>query len=386
MKLLDGILVLDFSQYLAGPSCAMRLADMGARVIKVERPGSGDSGRKMTLENLVVGKDSMNFLAINRGKESFCANMKDPEDLKILKALIKKADVMIENFRPGVMKKNGLDYASVSQWNPGIVYATVTGYGQEGPWKTKPGQDLLIQSMSGLAWLNGNGGDPPAPFGLSAVDSYAGTHMAEGILAALIRRTKTKRGGLVEVTLMESALDMQFEGISTYLSNGHHLPVRATCNNAHPLLGAPYGIYETKDGYIALAMGSLEQLGRLLKIEKLFLYNSDKDAFIKRDEIKQIIADKLKTESTTHWLEILQKEDYWCSDVYSWEKMIESEGFKNLDFLQTFVFPNGESMTTTRCPISVNGEKMGSSLRGPLLGEHTEKIIEEMKLREEAAD
>jgi crotonobetainyl-CoA:carnitine CoA-transferase CaiB-like acyl-CoA transferase len=169
----------------------MRLADMGARVIKVERPGSGDSGRKMTLENLVVGKDSMNFLAINRGKESFCANMKDPEDLKILKALIKKADVMIENFRPGVMKKNGLDYASVSQWNPGIVYATVTGYGQEGPWKTKPGQDLLIQSMSGLAWLNGNGGDPPAPFGLSVVDSYAGTHMAEGILAALIRRTKT---------------------------------------------------------------------------------------------------------------------------------------------------------------------------------------------------
>ena len=386
MKLLDGILVLDFSQYLAGPSCAMRLADMGARVIKVERPGSGDSGRKMTLENLVVGKDSMNFLAINRGKESFCANMKDPEDLKILKALIKKADVMIENFRPGVMKKNGLDYASVSQWNPGIVYATVTGYGQEGPWKTKPGQDLLIQSMSGLAWLSGNGGDPPAPFGRSVVDSYAGTHMAEGILAALIRRTKTKRGGLVEVTLMESALDMQFEGISTYLSNGHHLPVRATCNNAHPLLGAPYGIYETKDGYIALAMGSLEQLGRLLKIKKLFLYNSDKDAFIKRDEIKQIIADKLKTESTTHWLEILQKEDYWCSDVYSWEKMIESEGFKNLDFLQTFVFPNGESMTTTRCPISVNGEKMGSSLRGPLLGEHTEKIIEEMKLREEAAD
>jgi len=108
LKLLDGILVLDFSQYLAGPSCAMRLADMGARVIKVERPGSGDSGRKMTLENLVVGKDSMNFLAINRGKESFCANMKDPEDLKILKALIKKADVMIENFRPGVMKKNGM--------------------------------------------------------------------------------------------------------------------------------------------------------------------------------------------------------------------------------------------------------------------------------------
>ena len=386
MKLLDGILVLDFSQYLAGPSCAMRLADMGARVIKVERPGSGDSGRKMTLENLTIGKDSMNFLAINRGKESFCANMKDPEDLKILKALIKKADVMIENFRPGVMKKNGLDYESVSQWNPGIVYATVTGYGKEGPWKTKPGQDLLIQSMSGLAWMNGNGGEPPAPFGLSVVDSYAGVHMVEGILSALVRRAKTKRGGLVEVTLMESALDMQFEGISTYLSNGHHLPVRSSYNNAHPLLGAPYGIYETEDGYIALAMGSLEQLGRLLEIDRLSEYDQDKDAFVKRDEIKLIIADKLKTGTTAHWIEILESEGYWCSDVYSWERMLESEGFKALNFLQTFDFPNNESMTTTTCPISVNGVKMGSSLRGPLLGEHTEKIIEEMKLREEAAD
>ena len=386
MKLLDGILVLDFSQYLAGPSCAMRLADMGARVIKVERPGTGDSGRKMTLENLTIGKDSMNFLAINRGKESFCANMKDPEDLKILKALIKKADVMIENFRPGVMKKNGLDYESVSQWNPVIVYATVTGYGKEGPWKSKPGQDLLIQSMSGLAWLNGNGGEPPAPFGLSVVDSYAGVHMAEGILAALVRRAKTRRGGIVEVTLMESALDMQFEGISTYLSNGHHLPVRASYNNGHPLLGAPYGIYETEDGYIALAMGSLEQLGRLLEIERLSEFDLDKDAFAKRDEIKKIIAEKLKTGTTAYWLEILGKEDYWCSDVYTWERMLKSDGFKALDFLQTFDFPNNESMTTTRCPISVNGEKMGSTLRGPLLGEHTEKIIRELKLREEAAD
>ena len=234
--------------------------------------------------------------------------------------------------------------------------------------------------------MNGNGGDPPAPFGLSVVDSYAGVHMAEGILSALVRRAKTKRGGLVEVTLMESALDMQFEGISTYLSNGHHLPIRASYNNAHPLLGAPYGIYETEDGYIALAMGSLEQLGRLLEIDRLSEYDQDKDAFVKRDEIKLIIADKLKTGTTAHWLEILESEGYWCSDVYSWERMLESDGFKALNFLQTFDFPNNESMTTTTCPISVNGEKMGSSLRGPLLGEHTEKIIEEMKLREEAAD
>ena len=133
-------------------------------------------------------------------------------------------------------------------------------------------------------------------------------------------------------------------------------------------------------------MGSLEQLGRLLEIDRLSEYDQDKDAFVKRDEIKLIIADKLKTGTTAHWIEILESEGYWCSDVYSWERMLESEGFKALNFLQTFDFPNNESMTTTTCPISVNGVKMGSSLRGPLLGEHTEKIIEEMKLREEAAD
>ena len=237
MKPLEGMIVLDFSQYLAGPSAALRLADLGARVIKIERPGSGDGSRPMKLHNLESMGDSVLFQTINRNKESFCANLKSPEDMAMVKRLIARADVMIENFRPGVMKKMGLDYESVRRINPRLVYGTVTGYGTTGPWIKKPGQDLLVQSISGLAWLNGDDGQPPMPFALSLADSYTGIHLAEGIMACLLRRFTTGQGGLVEVSLLESVLDLQFEVITTYLNDGHQPPKRSAYHNAHAYLG-----------------------------------------------------------------------------------------------------------------------------------------------------
>ncbi len=378
MKPLNGIVVLDFSQYLAGPSCSLRLADLGARVIKIERPGSGDNCRRTILKNMMVGDDSLLFHTINRNKESFCANMKDPEDLAFLKKLIKKADVMIENFRPGVMKRNGLDYESVKEINPGIVYGTITGYGTEGPWAKKPGQDLLVQSMSGLTWLNGNAGNPPMPFALSVVDSYTGVHLAEGILAALFRRNRTGQGGRIEVSLMESALDMQFEVITSYLNDGGRLPVRASYNNAHAYLAAPYGIYQTKDGYIALSQGSLKDLASYLEIPELAGYKEE-EAFSRRDEIKELIGNRLVQETTQHWLSVLEKEDYWCSDVYTWEKMLDSGGFQALNFLQTLKAGDGREIVTSRCPIRIDGEAYYSDRPGPGLGADTEKITQEIE-------
>ena len=184
----------------------------------------------------------------------------------MVKKLIRRSDVMIENFRPGVMKKIGLDYETVKSINPRMVYGTVTGYGATGPWNKKPGQDLLVQSISGLAWLNGDDGQPPMPFALSLADSYTGIHLAEGIMACLFRRFSTGLGGLVEVSLLESILDMQFEVITTFLNDGHKPPKRSTFHNAHEYLGAPYGIYRTEDGYIALAMGSIPELLSLIHI------------------------------------------------------------------------------------------------------------------------
>lgn len=380
MKPLDGIIVLDFSQFLAGPSAALRLADLGARVIKIERPGSGDGSRQMKLHNLCSDGDSVLFQTINRNKESYCANLKSPDDFEKIKKLIQKSDVMIENFRPGVMKKIGLDYEEVKKINPTIVYGTVTGYGSFGPWEKKPGQDLLVQSLSGLTWLNGNQDQPPTPFALSVADCYTGIHLAEGILACLFRRFTTKTGGHVEVSLLESIIDMQFEVLTTYLNDGYHAPVRSKLNNAHAYLSAPYGIYETSDGYIALAMGSITDLGNYLNSDILKSFTCKEDWFKRRDEIKEILSKILVTDTTEHWLHLLQSHNYWCSDVLSWEQLLAQDSFQSLEFLQTIKRPDGHNLITSRCPISFHFQHLFSSKWAPVLGEDTEKINYEFQL------
>nr|WP_240548095.1 CaiB/BaiF CoA-transferase family protein [Paenibacillus lignilyticus] len=377
------MLVLDFSQFLAGPSAALRLGDMGARVIKIERPGTGELNRQLSIKNQMVDGDSMLFHTINRGKESYAANLKDSEDAASVKALIAQADVLIENFRPGTMEKLGFGYDAVKELNSGIVYATVTGYGQEGPWRDKPGQDLLIQSLSGLAWLNGNADQPPVPFGLAVADMFAGAHLVQGILACLVRRGRTGQGGRVEVSLLESALDLQFEVLTTHLNDGGELPQRSAVNNAHAYLGAPYGIYETKNGYLALAMGSVIRLGELLACEALAAYQDPKSWFTQRDEIKQILVDHLQTRTTDEWLQILEPADYWCADVLTWKRLFAHDGFKALGMVQDVGREDGaRRLRTTRCPIRINGERLFDTNAAPKVGEHNASIEQEFKLRD----
>lgn len=380
MKPLEGILVLDFCQYLAGPSCALRLADLGARVIKIERPGVGDGSRHLVLEGCVADGDGLNFHTINRNKESIALNTKTPEGLAMAKRLIAQADVLIESFRPGVMAKMGLGYEEVHELNPRLVYASISGYGATSPWAAKPGQDLLVQSLSGLAWLNGNADQPPMPFALSLADSYTGVHAAEGILSCLIRRETTGEGGHVEVSLLASVLDLQFEVITTYLNDGRKAPQRSEFNNAHAYLSAPYGIYETSDGYIALAMGSVVELGQIIGSDKVASYTDQQEWFTRRDEIKRAIQATLQTNTTQHWLDALQAHDYWCSDVYTWEKLMASDAFKALDFIQDVSRVKGEHVLTTRCPITFADEDLGPSKPAPRLGEGTEVIIREFNL------
>ncbi len=377
---LDGLLVLDFSQFLAGPSCALRLADLGARVIKIERPGSGDLCRQLYISNLELDGDSTLFHSINRNKQSFAADLKNPDDLARVKQLIERADVMIENFRPGVMQRLGLDYAAVQALNPQIVYATVTGYGAEGPWRNKPGQDLLVQSLSGLAWLNGNADQPPTPFGLSVVDMMAGAHLTQGILACLVRRGITGHGGQVEVSLLESVLDLQFEVFTTYLNDGRLPPQRSRINNANAYLGAPYGIYATADGYIALAMGSVVRLGELLDCPALARYTDPATWFTQRDEIKAILVEHLQTDTTAAWLARLEPADYWCADVLTWQRLRAHEAFQTLNMTQHVSRANGASLETTRCPIRIDGEILTSTLGAPKVGEHTDQLIEEFDI------
>jgi crotonobetainyl-CoA:carnitine CoA-transferase CaiB-like acyl-CoA transferase len=386
MKPLEGIMVLDFSQYLAGPSAALRLADLGARVIKIERTGVGDGSRKMKLHNLDSMGDSVLFQTINRNKESFCANLKSKEDLEMVKELISHSDIMIENFRPGVMKKMGLDYDSVKKINPGIIYGTVTGYGSAGPWAAKPGQDLLVQSISGLAWLNGDQDQPPMPFALSLADSYAGIHLAEGIMACLFRRFTTGQGGRVEVSLLESVLDLQFEVLTTWLNDGKKSPLRSSYHNAHAYLSAPYGIYQTADEYIALAMGSVTDLGVLLECQALSVYTEEEQWFTKRDEIKEVIGKHLATNTTAYWLGLLEPGGFWCSDVFTWEKLIGSSQFQAMDLLLNIRRNGGPDLFTPRCPIHFGEKPFQDNTPAPTLGEHTEKIRKEFALNKKGGN
>lgn len=377
---LAGITVLEFAQFMAGPSAGLRLADLGARVIKIERPGRGEAGRQIALKNLFLDGSSLVFHTANRNKESFSANLKDPDDLKKVKALIRMADVMTHNFRPGVMEKIGLDYPTVQKINPGIVYASVTGYGTEGPWAKKPGQDLLIQSMSGFATLTGNKTDAPTPVGAAVSDIITGTHLVQGILASLLKRNKTNKGALVEVSLLESTLDLQFEGITTYLNNGRKLPERAKKGSAHVYLGAPYGIYPTKDGYIALAMGSLIKLAKIVGCTALEVYKNADAWITQRDEIMDILRSFLVSNNTQYWLNLLEPHDIWCSDVFDYQKLLNHEGYTVLGMDQQLPLLSGEKVHTTRCPIQLNDEKLYSAKPAPRVGQHTEAIIREFGL------
>lgn len=380
MKPLDGILVVDMSQFLAGPSASLRLADLGARVIKIERPETGDLCRDLYISNLELDGDSTLFHSINRNKESFTANLKQPADFESTWKLIQKADVLIHNFRPGVMDKLGFSYEAVRVIHPSIIYAEVTGYGTAGPWREKPGQDLLVQALSGLPWLNGDADQPPVPFGLAVADMFAGAHLVQGILACLVRRGVSGAGGKVEVSLLESTLDLQFEVLTTYLNDGGKLPQRSAVNNAHAYLGAPYGIYSTSNGYLALAMGSVVRLGELLDCPALTVFTEPASLFSRRDEIKSIFAEHLKTNTTEHWLSILEAQDVWCAHVLTWPKLFAHDAFKILNMVQTVSRGQGIEMQTTRCPIRIDGEVLLSTKGAPRLGEDTETLKREFSL------
>ena len=374
-KPLDGLLVLEFSQFMAGPTAGLRLADLGARVVKIERPGKGEGGRQIAIKNIFVDESSLVFHTINRNKESYAADLKNAADLADIKALIKKADVITHNFRPGVMEKIGLDYDSVKALNPKIIYAVVTGYGNEGPWAKKPGQDLLVQSLSGLSWLSGSKCDGPVPFGLAVIDMYCATHLTQGILAALLKRARTQESVLVEVSLMESALDMQFEVLTTYFNDGGKLPQRsAVRGGGHAYLSAPYGLYNTEDGYLALAMGDLQKIGTLIGLPE-DCYRDPSTWFSQRDQIMEELGLALRRKSTAEWVALLDAAGIWCGAVHDYKSFLGEQGFLQAGMLQEIALQDGTTLQTTRSPFGIDGHYLYVDKPAPKAGEDNEKII-----------
>jgi crotonobetainyl-CoA:carnitine CoA-transferase CaiB-like acyl-CoA transferase len=378
---LDGVLVVDLCQFLSGPYASLRLQDLGARVIKIERPDGGDLSRRLYLSDTEIGGDSTIFHAINRSKESLALDLKNPADLASLRKLLGRADVMLQNFRPGVIKRLGLAYDDVKAINPGIVYASITGYGEEGPWVQRPGQDLLAQARSGVMWLNGDHEQGPVPFGLAVADMLAGAAVAQGILAALVRKGRTGVGAHVETSLLEALVDFQFEVLTTHLNDGRRKPKRSEFRSAHAYLSAPYGVYATADGWLAVAMTPLDRVRDLLELPALTPYVDDRKSwFTARDEIKRLIAERLATKTTAEWLELLEPADLWCAKVLEWPELLDSEGFKALDMLQTVNRDDGVSILTTRSPLRIDGVRSRTTRAAPLIGEQSASIRKEFDL------
>lgn len=373
---LAGILVLDMAQFLAGPSAALQLGDLGARVIKLERPGSGELCRELYLTDTDVDGDSTLFHAINRNKESLALDLKDERHLAAARALFARADVVIQNFRPGVIERLGLGYEEARRINPRLVYASISGFGDQGPWARLPGQDLLAQARSGVMWLTGQEGAGPMPIGLSIADMLAGHVLAKGILAALVRRGQTGQGGRVETSLLEVLVDFQFELLTTYLNDGRRPPRRAAAHGANAYLAAPYGVYQTLDGHLAIAMSPLGQMEALLGLPGLA---ASGDGFLDRDALLERIGARIAERTTAEWLAVLEPAGIWAAAVLDWPALLEAESFRALNMLQLIASGSG-TLLTTASPLRIDGVRPTSGRGAPRVGEHNESICREFGL------
>ncbi|SFS71819.1 CaiB/BaiF CoA-transferase family protein [Paenibacillus sp. BC26] len=373
---LEGMLVLDFGQFLSAPSAALRLADLGARVIKVERAGSGDICRRLYISNMELDGDSTLFHSINRNKESYAADLRDPADAAEVHALIRQADVLIQNFRPGVMERLGFHYEAVKAINPAIVYGEITGYGNEGPWVGKPGQDLLVQSMSGLTNEGGTRGGAPKPLGLAVTDMIAGAHLVQGVLSCLVRRGVTGVGARVEVSLLESALDLQVNSLTAYLNLDDN-KAQAQCQPDSQLLQQNQsmtesqfssfplpdkGIYATSDGYVTV----------LPREEEAAVTEHEAHEANAANPASYLLATNAMT--TQQLSAALEPAGYEVAQVLNWRQLLEEEHFTRLNMVQSITRGNGTTMRTTCCPIRIDGMQFRSEKGSPKVGEDTAAI------------
>jgi crotonobetainyl-CoA:carnitine CoA-transferase CaiB-like acyl-CoA transferase len=372
---LHGVTILDFTQLLQGPYATMMLGDLGAEIIKVEPP-TGDWMRKFSSSNLYLGGESVSFMAFNRNKRSLTINLKHAQGIDVIKRLVGNADVVIENFRPGVMDRLGIGYETLKAINPRLIYCASSGFGQTGPYVKRPGQDLLIQSMTGLPYLNGRRDDPPVAAGFGIADISACLHIVYGVLAALFSRERTGCGQRVDVNLYNSLLTFVNQDISTYL-NGGGLPVRPNSgNNPAPYNGAPYGLYPTTDGYIAIAMNPVNKLAALLGLEGYEHLNSN-NVLENRDDINRAFSDAFRQRSTQAWLEILLAEDIWCAPVYTFEDVERDPQVAENHMIISFEHPTAGIVRTMGIPVKFDGTPGGIRYPSPLLGQHTAELLQE---------
>jgi crotonobetainyl-CoA:carnitine CoA-transferase CaiB-like acyl-CoA transferase len=372
---LAGFVVADFTQLVQGPYAAQILADLGAEVIKIEPPG-GDWLRHFALGNAYPGGESISFLAFNRNKSSVVLDLKQADQVDAARRIVAGADVVLENFRPGVMERLGLGYETLRELNPRLVYCASTGYGTDGPYRDRPGQDLLIQSITGLPTLIGRAGDPPTPVAVGVADMTAGLHMVYGTLAALVERSRTGAGQRVDVNLLNSLLALQSQELTAHL-NTDARPRRNETMAGTPFTGAPYGIYPTRDGYVAIAMNAVNRLMSVLEIDgwaEVAAQNvTDPDADA---AIRTAIIERLAAGTTARWLDVLLAKDIWCAPLNDYDAVERDPQVLHNGMIVEIEHPTAGPVRVIGPAVRFSGAPAGVPHRPPpRLGEHTDEVL-----------
>jgi crotonobetainyl-CoA:carnitine CoA-transferase CaiB-like acyl-CoA transferase len=383
---LEGVKVLDFSQLLQGPYATQMMGDLGADVIKIERNGSGDIYRGMTFFNQwIAGDESPCFMAWNRNKRSLAVNIKSEQGKEIIYKLVKDSDVIVENFRPGVMARLGYGYEELKKINPSIIYCSASGWGDDGPYLTRPGQDLLVQSVSGAIMTSGKQSDGPVAIGTALCDQVNALNSVYAILAALFYREKTGKGQEIKTNLLSSAIAFQMQDYFT-IQNLGQIFNRPESKIGHPGNGAPFGMYQTSDGYLTIAMSPWPKLVEALGDDSLMKYNDPQVLFDDRDKIHGIIEAITVKKTTEEWLDIMLELDLWVAKVND-QKDVEND--PQVVHNNTFVdieHPKAGKVKVTNVPFTMS-ETPGEIRRpSPMIGEHGAEILEEIGYGKEAID
>jgi crotonobetainyl-CoA:carnitine CoA-transferase CaiB-like acyl-CoA transferase len=376
-KALADVTVLDLSHLLQGPFCTQLLADMGANVIKVERPGQGDLFRTMTFNNRWVGgSESPNFLAWNRNKRSIAVDLKAPEAKTILYRIAEKADVVVQNFRPGVLARLGFGYEDFRKINPRIIYASGSGYGESGPYLTRPGQDMLIQGLTGIAAATGRGDGPPVPVGAGFSDQIGAMNLVYGILSALYWRERSGRGQEIKVDLLSGMLAHQGQEMLMAMNFGRDFK-RPNSGIGHPGMEAPFGVYPTSDGWVTIAMSPYKRLVGVLDDESLLAYDDPKALFEKRDEIWEKLAALTKRWTTADLIAAMLAVDIWCGEVKTHLQAAEDPQVKHLGAISSYEHPVGGHVKVVAPAVKMSETPATIDRPAPLVGEHTTEVLRE---------
>lgn len=375
LRILQGIRILSFTQFLLGPAGVQYLADLGADVIKIEPPGTGAWERNWAGADTFPNGVSAFYLLSHRNVRSLTLNLKHPEGQQLARRLIAEADVLVENFRPGVTDRFGLSYDAVRQINPRIIYASASGYGSDSPYRDLPGQDLLLQAISGLAGVTGSAGALPTPAGAAVVDQHGAALLAMGILAALLQRERTGAGQRIEVTMLQAALDLQLEPLVYYLNGGKlERPREPVGSSFHP---APYGVYETRDGHIAISLSPIKALRAALgDPPELEPYEDPKLAFPRREEIRRALAPFFLARGTAEWVEFLRAAGIWCAPVNTYEQVLADPAVRHLDPILAVSHPQAGNVRLLKHPVRYSGGEPAVDRLPPALGEHTDEVLQ----------